>query len=150
MRTIKRVDVAYVLLFDETLEKVLMVRNKGDNSSYITLPGGAVEEGETLEEAAIREVKEETGVDVKIDGLFSISEAFFEEKGHHAVFFTFIGKIVGGEIEILFPNEIEEVIWREAEEAENYIHIPNELKGLVREKNSVPYIDRGSIVNEKK
>jgi ADP-ribose pyrophosphatase YjhB (NUDIX family) len=60
----KRVDVTYVLLFDDQGENVLMVKNKGENSSYYTLPGGAVEPGETLEEAAIREVKEETGLDV--------------------------------------------------------------------------------------
>lgn len=57
----KRVDVTYVLLFDEQEKNVLMVKNKGDNFSYYTLPGGAVEPEETLEEAAIREVKEETG-----------------------------------------------------------------------------------------
>lgn len=52
----KRVDVAYVLLFDEQEKNVLMVKNKGMKSSYYTLPGGTVERGETLEEAAIREV----------------------------------------------------------------------------------------------
>ena len=57
----KRVDVAYVLLYDEQENKVLMVKNKGEQSSYYTLPGGAVEPGETLVEGAIREVKEETG-----------------------------------------------------------------------------------------
>lgn len=41
----KRVDVVYVLLFDETSEKILMVKNFGDESSYYTLPGGAVEMG---------------------------------------------------------------------------------------------------------
>jgi ADP-ribose pyrophosphatase YjhB (NUDIX family) len=55
--------------------------------------------GETLEEAAIREVKEETGLAVEIDGVFSVSEAFFEER-HHAIFFTFREKIIGGEINI--------------------------------------------------
>ena len=50
----KRVDVAYVLLFDEYEENVLLVKNKGPGASYYTLPGGAVELGETLEEAAIR------------------------------------------------------------------------------------------------
>ena len=38
----KRVDVAYVLLFDEVSEKILMVSNTGINGSYFTLPGGAV------------------------------------------------------------------------------------------------------------
>lgn len=105
-KILKRIDVAYVLLFDENNEKVLMVKNKGKESSYFTLPGGKVEYGETLKEAAIREVKEETGLDVEIDGIFTVSEAFFEQKGHHTIFFTFIGKIIGGEINITYPEEI--------------------------------------------
>ncbi len=60
----KKVNVTYALLYDETHEKLLMVKNKGKNGSYYTLPGGAVKSGETLEEAAIREVKEETGLDI--------------------------------------------------------------------------------------
>lgn len=41
---------------------------KGD-SSYLSLPYGAVEAGETLEQAAIREEKEETGYGIVITGL---------------------------------------------------------------------------------
>ncbi|GAB2565116.1 NUDIX hydrolase [Gracilibacillus alcaliphilus] len=144
----KRVDVAYVLLFDEQHEKVLMVKNKGANSSYYTLPGGAVEAGETLEEAAIREVKEETGVDIEIGGLSTVSEAFFEERGHHALFFTFTGKIVGGKIEILFPDEIEEIKWMEIDEAETYMYIPEKLNGYVKTNISIPYILRGNVIDK--
>lgn len=138
----KRVDVAYVLLFDEIEQKVLMVKNKGTGASYYTLPGGAVEKGETLKEAAVREVKEETGLDVQVGGIFSVGEAFFEERGHHAIFFTFLGKIIGGEINISFPEEIEEVTWLDVTEAEKYIHITNEFEGLLLDIKTVPYMLR--------
>lgn len=136
----KRVDVAYVLVFDEKGEKALMVKNKGKGESYYTLPGGAVEQGETLEEAAIREMKEETGLDVEVNGIFNVGEAFLEERGHHAIFFTFLGKIKGGEIAISYPEEIEEISWMEAHLAEKYIHFSSGLKGLIHKKSSVPYI----------
>lgn len=141
-------DVAYVLLFDENNEKVLMVKNKGEKSSYYTLPGGKVEYGETLREAAIREVKEETGLDIELDGIFTVSEAFFEQKGHHTIFFTFIGKRVGGEINITFPEEIEEVTWIDCSLAEGYMHIPIELKGQIDKKLTIPYVFRGKVVHK--
>lgn len=138
----KRVDVAYVLLVDEHEENVLLVKNKGPGASYYTLPGGAVERGETLEEAAIREVKEETGLDVQLGGIFSVGEAFFEERGHHAIFFTFTGKIIGGAISISLPEEIEEVTWMNLQQAEPYIHISNEFEGAIDSKTTVPYMLR--------
>jgi len=144
---LKRVDVTYVLLFDDKCEKVLMVKNIGNSSSYYTLPGGAVEEGETLEEAAIREVKEETGFDVEIDHIFSVSEVLFEDKGHHVVFFIFRGRIIGGEVNISMPEEIEKVTWMDSFKAEEYIHIANAGKGLLKSGNSAPYLLRGLVVN---
>ncbi|MDP4097959.1 hypothetical protein OIN60_14445 [Paenibacillus sp. P96] len=64
---------------------------------------------------------------------------------HHAIFFTFRGNIVGGEISISFPEEIEEVTWIEARKAGKYIHIPGELMGLITGESTVPYILRGTI-----
>ena len=43
----KRVDVVYVLMFESKKENILMVKNNALDSSYYTLPGGAVETGET-------------------------------------------------------------------------------------------------------
>lgn len=76
----KKVNVTYAILYDKTNEKILMVKNKGENGSYYTLPGGAVKLGETLEEAVIREVKEETGLHINVNGICSISEAFLRKE----------------------------------------------------------------------
>ncbi|MFB5249137.1 NUDIX hydrolase [Bacillus mycoides] len=144
----KKVNVTYAILYDETHEKLLMVKNKGKNGSYYTLPGGAVKFGETLEEAAIREVKEETGLDISVKGVCSISEAFFEERGHHAIFFNFLGEIIGGEICISWPKEIEEITWMELDSAEPYLRIPEHLKSLLQKKETVPYIFNGTIIHQ--
>ena len=42
-----------------------VIRNK-DYQEYYTFPGGHLEEGETLEEGVIREIKEEFGIDVRV------------------------------------------------------------------------------------
>jgi 8-oxo-dGTP diphosphatase len=79
-------------------------------SGYWALPGGRLDPGETVEETVIREVKEETGLDVTI--VRKIGE--YHEKGiHDNVEYNylpacFLVKIVGGEIQKQ-ENEIESV-----------------------------------------
>ena len=49
--------------------RILMVYHQSAAESYWTLPGGGVSSNETLEQAIMREVKEETGLDVEIGQL---------------------------------------------------------------------------------
>ncbi|UQZ32778.1 DNA mismatch repair protein MutT [Paenibacillus sp. PK3_47] len=103
-----RVDVAYALIYNEDREEILMVNNKGSSWS---LPGGAVEKGETLEQAVIRETKEETGLTIEVGNIVAVNEAFFKEMGHHTLFITFKAKIIKGEISIQDKDEITEIKW---------------------------------------
>jgi len=50
--------------------KILTIKRTKPEGIFWVFPGGGVEEGETNEEALIRECREELGVDVKIDNLF--------------------------------------------------------------------------------
>lgn len=50
--------------------EILMIR-RTDNDNW-ALPGGAIDLGESVTQAAIRETKEETGIDVEITGLIGI------------------------------------------------------------------------------
>ena len=49
--------------------KILLMRRIKNNQEYYVFPGGGVEKGESAEEAAIREIKEELSLDIKIDKL---------------------------------------------------------------------------------
>lgn len=103
--------MASALINDEN-GNILLVKNIKGDSFYWGPPGGAVEKGETLEQAVIREVREETGFNIEVMGLNSIREVFFTEKEHHALIVTFFAKIIDGQINIIDPdNEILEVKW---------------------------------------
>ncbi|WP_240418443.1 NUDIX hydrolase [Paenibacillus periandrae] len=92
--------------------QLLVVNNVKGNSSYWSPPGGEVEQGETLEQAVIREVKEETGYDIGITGLSSVREIVFTDAGSHVLIFTFFADITGGDMLIQDPDDdITEVRW---------------------------------------
>lgn len=56
---------ANVLIKDKG--KILLMHRIKNGIEYFVLPGGGVEDGESVVDAAIREAKEETGLDVTID-----------------------------------------------------------------------------------
>jgi len=143
---LRRVDVAIALIYDDAREKILMVRNRSGDSSYWSLPGGAVEPGETLEQAVKRETKEESGFDIEITSLYSVREAFFAEAGHHALLFTFRAYIVSGKMEASDPDDdIMEVKWVD-------IHTANEIlanypvkMSISSEESAVGYSFHGRV-----
>lgn len=70
-----------LILFDEGI--VLIRRENPPYQGYYALPGGFVEVGETVEEAARREAKEETGLDIillKLVGVYSKPDR--DPRGH--------------------------------------------------------------------
>lgn len=121
----QRADVVYALIYDHDHEQILMVNNKGSGWS---LPGGAVEKDETLEQALIREVKEETGLTIAIEHVLAINEAFFQEKNHHALFITFKAHILHGEYQIQNKEEISEIKWTDVQTANTLM--PYHSKGI--------------------
>jgi len=77
------------------LGKLILIRRKNPPfQGHFALPGGFVEVGETVETAAVREAKEETGLDVEIIKLLGVySEPSRDPRGHTvSVIFLAVGR----------------------------------------------------------
>ncbi len=61
-----------------------------------SFPSGYVDAGEVLEEAAVRETKEETGLNVRIQGLLGA----YSTAGERVIFIAYAGRVTGGHIEV--------------------------------------------------
>ena len=93
-----------VVIFDDE-KKILMVRQHHEDKDIWMVPGGAIEGNEDARQAAVREVKEETGLDVEIQKMIWHVEEVSETRGQRFVNF-FLAKICGGALELGYDPEL--------------------------------------------
>jgi ADP-ribose pyrophosphatase YjhB (NUDIX family) len=96
--TIPTTRVSVIVLTDDG--KILLVRHRKGNRLYWVLPGGRLEYGETFEECAVRELKEETGLDIVVDRFCFLSEAIAPDRSRHIVNIYLKGHVVGGTMRV--------------------------------------------------
>jgi ADP-ribose pyrophosphatase YjhB (NUDIX family) len=96
--------------------QVLLVRRaRPPAAGLFSLPGGVVELGETLEEAVVREVREETGLTIEPVGLAGFRETIVRDGDarieRHFVILPFAARWRAGEVEL--NEELSEARWLE-------------------------------------
>lgn len=87
-----------VIVFDG--DKILLVRHRKGTRHYWVLPGGRLEYGETFYECGVREVKEETGLDVVVKRFLFLSEAIAPDRSRHIVNIYLQAEVVGGTLKV--------------------------------------------------
>lgn len=84
--------LAVDVIIDRGAGLVVLIKRKGEPQGAWALPGGFVDEGETVEEAALREAKEETGLDVELVRQFHVYSDPKRDARGHTVSVVFIAR----------------------------------------------------------
>jgi len=84
---------AFAIIFDA--ERRVLLSHRRDIDAW-NLPGGGVETGETPVEAVMREVTEETGLEVAVDRLVGV----YTNTRRDDIVFTFVCRVTGGALQL--------------------------------------------------
>lgn len=102
---------AVVALFDAEGRLLLGLHGEDPGEGAWVLPGGGVVAGEAIEEAALRELREETGLAPEGDLVFA---GVFEDPEDERVSFLFLGRALSGEARA--GSDLREVDWLDPHE----------------------------------
>jgi len=114
--------------------KILLEKRKSEpGRGKWSVPGGLVELGESTEQAVIREVKEETGLDVENPELIDVVDnIIFDENGkieYHFVIVDYFVRLRGGELNA--ADDAEELKWVALDDVEKY-NITSTLRAFLQ------------------
>jgi ADP-ribose pyrophosphatase YjhB (NUDIX family) len=117
---------------------LLLVRHQKKDRSYWLIPGGGLEFGESMREAAHRELLEETGLEVEVGSFLMVAESLAPDRSRHVVHMVFRGHVTGGTLglgdEHMEPHErrIVEVRWVSLEEVRKVVMHPPFVEQLLQ------------------
>lgn len=110
--------VGAVILNSEN--KVLICESNKWNQKFV-IPGGHIEAGEKMEETLVREVKEETGLDVYDIKILGITESIYSKSFQNQKHFIFVDFICRSDSDqVILNEEADSYQWIELSEIEDY------------------------------
>lgn len=118
--------------------QILLVKRKNEPfRGYMAIPGGFVNEGETVEDAAKREVREETSLDIELVDILGVySDPKRDPRGHimSTVFIAYVPATGNKSVEGLAADDASELEWIDLEV------IPNEKFAFDHKRILMDYI----------
>ena len=90
---------------------LLLLRKKAPEAGFWSLPGGRVEFMERVEDAVVRELKEELGVEVQIASLLCVTNHIVQAENAHWVSPVYLVQIVSGIPQNLEPEKTAALEW---------------------------------------
>lgn len=107
------------MVFNAAGDVLLIRRGKEPQYGRWMVPGGTLEWGETLEEAAVREVREETGIEIEIETFVEIIEAITPgDLGFHFVIMDYAAHERSGVLAA--GSDALDAVWVSAEAQDDY------------------------------
>ncbi len=121
--------------------KVLLIHRLKYGKEYYVLPGGSIEKGETPQQAAIREIKEETNFDITLDKiLWKMKEKVNRE---FKLGYYFVAKSFTGNLKLGWPERgrqsdtnIYLFEWVPVTKLKDYLLYPKGIKEKIRKEFS--------------
>jgi len=117
-----------VVRFDDGIPSLVVGARRHDRDVFTwTLPKGTPNAGETREQTALREVAEETGLEVRITDILESIEYWFIQRGTriHKTVHYFLMEPVGGDLD-RHDHEFERVRWVRFEDARSLLTFDTE------------------------
>jgi ADP-ribose pyrophosphatase len=104
-----KVGVGGMVLQDRKV--LLLLRKRPPEAGTWSLPGGRVEFGERLEDAVVRELREELGITVDVESLVCVTNHIVPEENVHWVAAAYRVRLVSGVPQNLEPGKTAAIEW---------------------------------------
>ena len=123
------IQLAGAVIYNENNEILLLHRNVPNRVQW-ELPGGKIEENENPEEAAIRELKEELNINIKIIKFLGSKD--FKEDGFTMKYNWFEAKIVNGNLKLM-EERFDKFKYFSSEELKIINNLSENMKNFIKE-----------------
>lgn len=106
-----RVGIGVILVNQDG--QVLVGKRKNSHAPYYSIPGGHLDEGETFEQCAIREVWEETGINVSDPRVIAVTNNLetYQQEGKHYISIILLVENIDETPKLVEPEKCEAWLW---------------------------------------